>query len=233
MSGEKTHRGWRWDEVQDLLPWQIPDGNVIQTALEMGNQPPIRVYDLGCGIGRHTVFFAEQGHEVYASDISKTAVDATRRWLDELGVSASLYAGHFLEVDFPDDFFDLVVSINTINHGRKHETWGIIEKVCKMLKPGGVFQGTLRVKRRETEFYAKNIEVLDPQTFVYVDGEERGIPHFFAYLDELPEMFSDYELGYGSFTLTRTYVPPFTVERFSADVHSENLLFKVKKPVTE
>jgi methylase of polypeptide subunit release factors len=33
-----------------------------------------KILDLGCGTGRHSLFLAEQGFEVYATDMSPTAV---------------------------------------------------------------------------------------------------------------------------------------------------------------
>ena len=41
------------------------------------------VLDLGCGSGRHIVFLAKQGFEVYGMDSSKSGLKQTREWLKQ------------------------------------------------------------------------------------------------------------------------------------------------------
>ncbi len=231
MDSRFEHHGWRWEEVTDILPWQIPDPYVMQAIYNLPKDSQPRIYDLGCGIGRHTVYFARYNCEVYASDISKEGLQKTQERLQKENLTAQLHQGHFLDVSFPDNYFDLVVSINTINHGYKAEVWKIVNKIYRMLKPGGHFIGTLRMKRKGTKFYSTDIKVLDDQTFVYLEGEERGIPHHFVTWEELPELFNKFETEQGSFIQTRIFRPPFTGEHFQTQMPSENLRIHVKKPL--
>jgi hypothetical protein len=43
------------------------------------------VLDLGCGSGRHVVYLAQQGFEVYGLDNSPNGLELTQRWLSEAG----------------------------------------------------------------------------------------------------------------------------------------------------
>jgi len=196
----------------------------------LGNNPNARVYDVGCGIGRHTVFLASCGYQVYASDISAEARVQTRSWLSKEGLSADLRQGHFLTIDYPDNFFDLVISINTLNHGVKQEVYQIMQKIWAMLKPGGHFEGTLRIKDKDTPFYSRDVQILDTQTIVMLSGEERGVPHFFAYLEELPRLFQGFEYGDDSFVYIKILSPPLRECAISGQKGSEMLRFSVKKP---
>ena len=38
-----------------------------------------KILDLGCGTGKHSIFLAEKGFLVYATDISKTGVDIAEK----------------------------------------------------------------------------------------------------------------------------------------------------------
>lgn len=230
MSRPIKHRGWRWEEVIDPEPWQTPDPHVMKLLYELGKDLSKRVYDLGCGLGRHTVYFASHGYQVYSSDISAESINQTKLWLEKENLTAELHQGHFLDVDFPANFFDLVVSMNVLNHGVKSEVYQIIQKVLIMLKPGGHFEGTLRIKDKKTPFYSGDIEVLDEQTLIMTKGEERGIPHFFAYLDEIPHIFQGFDIDDGSFVYVKLLRLPINAENIANQPGSEILRFSVKKP---
>ncbi len=233
MTEPIKHQGWRWDEVKDRKHWEIPDGYVMNLIYELGPDPEKKVYDLGCGIGRHTIYFASHGYQVYASDISQDSIDSTREWLQRENLTAELKQGHFLDVDYPENFFDLVVSMNVLNHGVKSEVYQIMQKVLKMLKPGGIFRGTIRIKDKDTPFYSKDIKKIDEQTLMMTTGEERGIPHFFAYLEEVPEIFKGFEMGYGAFVYVKIFTSPFTAENLTTQLGIEGLRFSLSKPSLE
>ncbi|MHA2176081.1 MAG: class I SAM-dependent methyltransferase [Candidatus Hodarchaeales archaeon] len=73
--------GWKWGEVKDISEWKKPDGPVMRLAYSLGKDSDIKIYDLGCGVGRHTIYFALLGYQVSASDISEEAVKETKEWL--------------------------------------------------------------------------------------------------------------------------------------------------------
>jgi len=41
-------------------------------------QEPNKVLDIGCGIGNHSIYFAEQGLDTVGVDISKPAISLAR-----------------------------------------------------------------------------------------------------------------------------------------------------------
>ncbi len=230
MKIKVNHEGWKWSKVKDLSPWQKPDGFVMNLIYDLGPDASKTVYDLGCGIGRHTIYFASHGYQVYASDISQEALKRTQEWLNTEGLQANLQQGHYLEVDYPDNYFDLVVSMNVLNHGMREDVYAILSKIQKMLKPGGIFCGTLRIKEKNVPFpKSDKIELLDDQTVRVQNGEETGILHYFAYVEEIPDLFQGYELGRGSFVYVKIYEEPFTRRHLQHQVGIEILRFSVTK----
>lgn len=232
MPDLESHQGWKWEEVSDLDPWKKPDPFVFQLVHEMkrnNKNTLIRAYDLGCGIGRHTVLFARAGFETHASDISPEAIKKTQLWLKSCNLSATLKIGHFLSIEFPLDYFNLVVSIQTINHGMKDDVYSIIKMIHKWLKPGGSFLGTLKIKDPNIPFTSSNIKKINAQTISFIEGEERGIPHYFATLEEIPSIFKMYDLENSELMLLRNYIHPFTADNLKNQIPGENIRFLMRK----
>ncbi len=136
-----------------------------------------KILDLGCGSGRHTVLFAKQGFDVYATDISKTGLELTRKWLKEENLSAKLKKQScYDKFPFKDNTFDAIISTQVIHHNFHDKVKFCISEIERVLKPNGLAFITVsanRYKRRASKF-----EMPEPRTYIPLDGEEKGLPHF-------------------------------------------------------
>lgn len=63
---------------------QLKEAESLLCAVPSGRK--LRMLDLACGIGIHAVYWASQGHEVTAVDISRTFADEGRKYAKEQGV---------------------------------------------------------------------------------------------------------------------------------------------------
>jgi len=120
----------RWREVApevvDLIERETP-----------GRRPD--VLDLGCGLGRNAIAFAQAGYRVTAADASSVAGGALQTRAKEAGVTIKFVLCDFADDLFPDESFDLVVSIDAIHHGDRAAFFRSIANVCRWLKHGGLF----------------------------------------------------------------------------------------------
>jgi SAM-dependent methyltransferase len=67
------------------------------------------ILDLGCGSGRHVVYFAQQGFSVFGVDHSPAGIALTQQWLGREGLSATLRVHDITEpLPFEDAFFEAV-----------------------------------------------------------------------------------------------------------------------------
>ena len=145
MKDSSLQVAWNWKEVKDTKYWKIPDGAVMRLIYLLGKDDAIKVYDLGCGLGRHTVFFASQGYQVAASDLSEEAVNQTRRWLQEENLSAAVEQGRMTEIKQPDNEFDLVISFNVMAE-RKTLSMNAAERLfVNLRKVSASFTGLKRI----------------------------------------------------------------------------------------
>jgi len=102
-----------------------------------------RLIDLGCGIGRNAVFFAEKGFEVHAVDRS----DEVLKDLDLHGVMPHCHSVSDSWL-FDDGFFDLAVDIFCFSEQVEHDGKSFYAgELGRVLKSGGYFLISVPARR--------------------------------------------------------------------------------------
>ena len=99
-------------------------------------QPKDMVLDLGCGAGVISEFISdESGADVVGLDYSKSAIDAATERTIAKRDRLNFQTGNFNDLDFPDESFDAIVSLDTLYWAAdlRHVTAQLIS----MLIPGG------------------------------------------------------------------------------------------------
>ena len=94
-------------------------------------KPGMRVLDLACGRGRHSVGAALRGAEVVGIDSDESKLSDARSLAAKNGVEVSWVAGELETMEIPTDF-DLVLLFNYLDRGRFPDFLGAV-------KPGGWF----------------------------------------------------------------------------------------------
>jgi len=102
------------------------------------------VLDVGCGPGWLSVNYALGGAHVFAIDLTAKAVKLTKKHLRYKNVSAHVREGNVENLDFSDNFFDLVVSSGVLHH--TPNTYKGFTECYRVLKTGGKAKITLYYK---------------------------------------------------------------------------------------
>lgn len=93
-----------------------------------------RWLDIGFGAGTLMKVAAELGWEVHGVEVSKPAIEQAR----ERGFK--VFHGELNEAGYDDDFFDVITASEILEH--LYEPQELINEVCRILRPGGLFWGT-------------------------------------------------------------------------------------------
>ena len=115
-------------------PLATPETHWIFSKL--GDLKGKKLLDLGCGLGEGSVFFALNGAQVTASDISPEMCNTTQEVARLNGVEVLTLVASATDLRaIPDDSFDVVYGANMLHHV---EIETCIAEVNRVLKSGGV-----------------------------------------------------------------------------------------------
>ncbi|MBN2152915.1 MAG: class I SAM-dependent methyltransferase [Candidatus Lokiarchaeota archaeon] len=165
--------------------------------------PRPRVYDLGCGLGRHLAFFSSAGCDVAGSDISADAVAESARVLRAMGVVPDVKEGRMTSIDQPSGSFHLVIALRVIHHAVMAEIEGVIAEVHRILVPGGYLFATFKA---DAEPRPPGATIVDAQTAIWQDEPEKGIPHFYSRREDVFGFLHAFEMV--SLKYCEAYEPP-------------------------
>jgi SAM-dependent methyltransferase len=182
-----THKPWDWSK-NNQESWLIP-ADESWYLLNRWKQRGFRDFlDLGAGLGRHSLQFAEQGFLVHALDLSESAMNGLSAMAREKNLPITTATGDMDKLPYISDKFDCAIAYHVISHT---DTLGIqktIAELARVLRDGGEYFLTLCSKKTWSYERAGFPRVDDNTVIKIEDGPENGIPHFFADDEEIVKL---------------------------------------------
>ena len=188
----KSYNPFDWNAV-DKSPWLEPCEESYYYAAKWKKESRKSVLDLGCGLGRHSILFAEYGFKVTAVDISDDALDFLKKYSKERKAVISCRKADMEQMPFADDAFDCVFAMHSAGHTDSEGMKRVMAEIRRVLKPGGSLFITLCSKETYT-FLQPDLPRPDENTVIKTEGAEQGVPHYFADPDRITSLFSEFEL---------------------------------------
>jgi SAM-dependent methyltransferase len=188
-----AHRAWdrRWQREDERALWREVEDDVRRILPVLAARGARRVLDLGCGIGRHALFFAAAGLEVEAVDGSSAGLAEVRAEADRRRLTLALRCHRMTALPYTAAIFDYVLAWNVVYHGAPRAVATVLNEIERVLRPGGLFQGTMLSKRNAKHGLGRRV---DADTFV-IDGEEdKAHPHFYCDDAGLRAMFKGFAI---------------------------------------
>ena len=171
---------WRMSEIKGLkrVYYRTNPGAKFFIA-QLKYKKAINVLDLGCGDGRFTIKYAQQGIKTLGIDFSKYAIKRLLNRAKELKL-AHLVKGKvadIIKIDYGIERFDGISCCNTLHYFKGKQLKNIVENIKKATKKRGInylaletdidmelpdgrkflFEGQLYVSSREIEKIIKSL----------------------------------------------------------------------------
>ena len=159
----------------------------------------LRILDFGCGNGRHTIYFAKNGFQVYGFDVSKPEITKLERKLKRMKLHANLRIWNMNnKLPYKNNVFDAVISTRVIHHTNIKNIRKIAKEIYRITKSNGYIyievpsnSALLRLNRK---YGKEHIKIIEPRTIVAFRGMEKGVPHHYFTKSELLEVFKNFRI---------------------------------------
>jgi len=187
-------KAWQWEEV--LLKdsqWERPSDEFYAVAWRWLQAGRKHVLDLGCGIGRHSLFLATMGFAVDAFDLSEVGVARLKTVAREKGVSIQARVGDMLALPYESGEFDAVLAFHVIYHSDRAGVERVIAEIDRVLRPGGELYVTFNSRNSPSLRCPDNVQI-DENTFIKTTGQEAGIPHYYVDDREVRRLLAGFRL---------------------------------------
>lgn len=193
----------RWDKIYKNLGKDFASklGNWDKFVELLKKNRVQKVLDVGCGSSEHLLSLAKDGFKVWGFDLSSEAIEIAKKTFTDAGFEADFkVASMHKKFPYKDNFFDLVYSLRTLNHGRRGNVEFTTKEMYRVLRPGGlVFITVIKILGRKktigrTKLNTLPVNIIAPYTYVPLEGKEKGIIHFLFNQRILREIFSQFEV---------------------------------------
>ena len=136
--------------------------------------------DLGCGQGRHTIFFAEKGLNSYGIDYIPRVITEAKQQAKSKGLkNVRFVLKDILNLDFPKYYFDLILDWSVLDHIHPKDWQKYLNNILRVLKINGYLI--------LTEFSAEDSRIVGKTQNYKID--RNSYDHYFK-VAELKEIFS-------------------------------------------
>jgi len=183
-------KAWNWNKEKNDI-WLNPSEESYFLAARWKKIGYENLLDFGCGLGRHSIFFSQQGFTVSAFDLSVDGTNHLRNWAGNENLKIDIRNADMLSLPYPDNSFDCLYAYHVISHTDTNGMRTILNEIERIIKPQGEIYITLCSK--ESWGYASaGYPKIDANSIVKTDdGPEKGVPHFYVDLDDIITIFGN------------------------------------------
>ncbi len=184
-----VHKGWNWETIHSES-WLDVSEEFLPVALKWKDKFK-SILDIGAGIGRHSIFFAENGFDVSAIDISESSVEIIAKEAKNRNLKIDVRIADMTALPFADGKFDCVICFHTIYHTDYSGLKKAIHEIHRVLSEKG--EAYITFNSKENVNYKKE-DTIDGNTIMKYSKTEEGIPHCYVDQNEIEDLLSSFQI---------------------------------------
>ena len=120
------------------------------------------ILDLGCGIGRHSILFSQEGFTTYGLDLSENAINRAKQWSNDCGLNIDFIVDDMINLPYNDEMMDAIFAYYVISHTDTKGVIKILKQINRVLKSQGEVYLTLGSK--DSWGFKENWPIVDENT---------------------------------------------------------------------
>jgi len=188
------NRAWDWEKVEDDF-WHVPSEDIYYFVHRWKEKGFKNILDLGCGMGRHCILFAENGFNITGFDLSEYGLDILRQKAKKKNLTINAVHGDVVDLPFEENTFDAILAYHSVYHVDSEGMDRVIANIKRVLKPCGEVYITFISKH--TWSYAANppsVIVVDENVRLKEEQDGNFLPHFYVNDQDILTLFKDFEI---------------------------------------
>lgn len=139
---------WTWEnpDAQDAFAEWVGFPDERQSSEELGKieallelHPPLRVLDVGCGTGRHSLQMARRGYQVVAIDVAHNYLDEAKREAERLKLDIEFRLQRGSELREVENYDFILAYDHTLGFMSDEELAVHFGRIFTALRPSGKF----------------------------------------------------------------------------------------------
>lgn len=161
------------EEYAGILTPERTAADIAFLERELRLKPGMKIFDLCCGHGRHTIELAKRGYHMTGQDINGFFIKKAEEAAHEAGATVRWVKGDMRDVPFETEF-DVVLNLFTAFGYLENEDQDqkVLHQVAKALKPGGQFlMDIMNRERVMRQFMESEWEELPDQSVIMTKRE--------------------------------------------------------------
>lgn len=183
-------KAWDWSKNTEDK-WLNPCMESAFLAERWQSEGLTKFLDLGCGLGRHSVYMAQKGFDVTAVDLADYGINHLRDWAAKENLNIKTTLCNMLNLPFEESHFDCIIAYNVIYHTDTPGVVSALNEIKRVLKPGGELFITFISKNTYSFQHADCYKRIDENTILRDEDEtERDVPHFYVDIEDIRKLFA-------------------------------------------
>jgi tellurite methyltransferase len=123
--------------TEELYWGKIPSSMVYKALELLPPRKTLKVLDLGCGEGQDALFFARNGYEVTAFDLSSVGIEKASAQAKKLNLQINFSVNNIIDYK-PTENYDLIFSSGVLQYVPLEKRPALIHSLKRHTNPGGL-----------------------------------------------------------------------------------------------
>ena len=125
-------KGWKWEVLsKDDEYWNTPDFMIHYLHNRWKKANFETFLDIGCGLGRHSIYMAENGFNVYGIDYSNYVIDTVKEKAYLKGLDIKLTVGDISSLPYESESVDCMAAIGVLSNSDKNGISVILKEMYR------------------------------------------------------------------------------------------------------